>query len=1084
MKNPSNEEGVPINVRFEYLNKDEELVLSDRYTVKLIVDNNKFEDIEEARITIINKCNFRTFEERFNYYMFDKNKLSFLKKDDDISCYIALPPNPKNKKNKKEKKVEPKDLIMINCNYFAEHICDILQKETSTYTDSEESKGASINSTQNMEIKRTINYLKDYFKNEYFAEFFIRYNGITYLDKIIRHNRGNMRAYGLQSISKLFDYEKAYEYFYKKLELLSNLYEIAVTEDRENIKATSHSLDLIIKIIGNSEERTMYVIDVGEKYAKKTHTKLFQAIVNNLKEKNLETDIKLKSILFINTVINFCHPSIVSRIIIQLQETGILELAEKIMKQKQEKHQDTSHENDLEDQISIFIDRYNQITSEPELKVEMIKKYIEDMKNHIKEIELKNNSFKEQSEFYDYIIKDFVEYIDISDCVSIQSSIGKSNNNSKDNKEKFEPSMNKKVTLDESGNIDVKALVLQENQEELNDLARKYAILKEEYHNLIETNKKLGGKYEEVTNNEISELEKHIKTEKEDSSKFEEFKKELEVKIKELSESISKSEQEIKEESFQETLDQISNQAPPQDTTQIPLGNTKVPESSVPSPPSTIPPPPGKIPPPPSLIPSPPGTVPPPPGVPLPPGVPPPPGVPLPPGVPPPPGVPMPPGVPPPPGVPMPPGAPFLMNPNVPVATKPKIILKTKTKQLQWQKILLLPKTAENRPDLIWNIIFENEVKLDIDEVVSHFGIRKKEQKEKKSVVEVKKFLDSKRTQEVSVIRTKLPEPDVVANALIVFNQSLLNEEQVDGLLKILITKEELETYKKMGEDGNWDKGEKYIVKINDIPNHKTKLNIWSLISNFEAKLPGMIESLKYMKGACEEIKSNQHFKLILSVILGLGNILNGGTNRGQADGFNLDLLKKLPGTKDNNGNSILNWICAKANRIDPSFEGFKGKFPQLEKAAQFSNKETNQNLVELKKMENQIERFLKDLPNDKFKEKAEENLNNFKEKTKKFNENYDENLKVYKNLIKFFGYKETDDIAEKNEVFFKMLLDFFKEIDKNMPKLDVKKIFDVKNKRMSKKVNQMALMNNLMSKLKQKVHDETKKNKNEIVKN
>ena len=79
--------------------------------------------------------------------------------------------------------------------------------------------------------------------------------------------------------------------------------------------------------------------------------------------------------------------------------------------------------------------------------------------------------------------------------------------------------MNKKVTLDESGNVDIKALVLQENQEELNDLARKYAILEEEYHNLIETNKKLGGKYEEVTNNEISELEKHIKTEKEEKKR-------------------------------------------------------------------------------------------------------------------------------------------------------------------------------------------------------------------------------------------------------------------------------------------------------------------------------------------------------------------------------------------------------------------------------------------------------------------------------------------------------------------------------------------------------------------------------------
>ena len=160
MKNSSDEEGVPINVRFEYLNTNEELVLSDRYTVNLNVIKNKFEDFEEARITIINKCDFRTLEERFNYFMFDKEKLSFIKKDQDISCYLALPPNPKDKKNKKEKIPEPKDLIMINCNYFAEHICDILQKETSTYSDSEENKSIS---TKNMEVKRIINYLKEYF---------------------------------------------------------------------------------------------------------------------------------------------------------------------------------------------------------------------------------------------------------------------------------------------------------------------------------------------------------------------------------------------------------------------------------------------------------------------------------------------------------------------------------------------------------------------------------------------------------------------------------------------------------------------------------------------------------------------------------------------------------------------------------------------------------------------------------------------------------------------------------------------------------------------------------------------------------
>ena len=276
------------------------------------------------------------------------------------------------------------------------------------------------------------------------------------------------------------------------------------------------------------------------------------------------------------------------------------------------------------------------------------------------------------------------------------------------------------------------------------------------------------------------------------------------------------------------------------------------------------------------------------------------------------------------------------------------------------------------------SISSENERKKDNSSSDSEEKPKKNSKKQKN---EIKKFLDTKRTQEVNIIRTKLPEPEVVSKALINFDQSLLNSEQVDGLLKILITKEELEMYKNMGEDGNWDKGEKYIVQINDIPNHVTKLNIWSLINKFEEKLPGTTESLKYMIGACEEIKSNQHFKLILSITLGLGNILNGGSTRGQADGFHLDLIKKLPGIKDNNGNSIMTWICSKAHKIDSSFEGFKGKFPQLEKAVQFSLKEINQNLNEIKKIISQIEKLLKDLPGDKFKQKTDENLTYFNEK-------------------------------------------------------------------------------------------------------
>jgi hypothetical protein len=274
-----------------------------------------------------------------------------------------------------------------------------------------------------------------------------------------------------------------------------------------------------------------------------------------------------------------------------------------------------------------------------------------------------------------------------------------------------------------------------------------------------------------------------------------------------------------------------------------------------------------------------------------------------------------------------------------------------------------------------------------------------------------------------------------------------------------------------MGEDGNWDKGEKYLVKINDIPNHQIKLKIWSLTNKFEEKLPGLTESLEYMVSACDEIKNNKHFKLILSIILGLGNILNGGSARGQADGFSLDLLNKLPGIKDNLGNSALTWICSKANKMDPSFEGFKGQFPQLEKAFQFSLKETNDNINALKKIVGQMESMMKDLvSDDKFKQKSIENLESFKLKLESFDKKNNKNTEAYQNLVKYYGYKEKDDIYTKNEVFFKMLLEFFKEVNKAMPKLDVKRIMSIQNRVVGKKVDQSALMNNLMSQLKQRV--------------
>ena len=157
----------------------------------------------------------------------------------------------------------------------------------------------------------------------------------------------------------------------------------------------------------------------------------------------------------------------------------------------------------------------------------------------------------------------------------------------------------------------------------------------------------------------------------------------------------------------------------------------------------------------------------------------------------------------------------------------------------------------------------------------------------------------------------------------------------------------------------------------------------------------------------------------------------------------------------------------------DPTFEGFKNKFPNLEKAAGYSMSETKKKLDELNNMVNIVEKGLNDLNiGDEFCNKANHSLAMALEKVKELKKKEEENKNYYHETIKFFGYKDKDKYYEENGLFFKMLLAFFKEMDKQMPKLEVKKILDFQKSGFGKKIDQGALMKNLMSQLKQKIQN------------
>ena len=60
----------------------------------------------------------------------------------------------------------------------------------------------------------------------------------------------------------------------------------------------------------------------------------------------------------------------------------------------------------------------------------------------------------------------------------------------------------------------------------------------------------------------------------------------------------------------------------------------------------------------------------------------------------------------------------------------------------------------------------------------------------------------------------------------------------------------------------------------------------------------------------------------LLGMILAVGNVLNGGSDKGQADGFNMDIIKlsKPKILKGSNGQSMLQYVCKINTARDPNF--------------------------------------------------------------------------------------------------------------------------------------------------------------------
>ena len=178
------------------------------------------------------------------------------------------------------------------------------------------------------------------------------------------------------------------------------------------------------------------------------------------------------------------------------------------------------------------------------------------------------------------------------------------------------------------------------------------------------------------------------------------------------------------------------------------------------------------------------------------------------------------------------------------------------------------------------------------------------------------------------------------------------------------------------------------------IPFSKNKLQVWLFTFDYNETYLNIEKEINTLKSACQEIKTSDIIKKILSIILTIGNILNGGTPKGQADGFSLDILEKINSVKDNtNQKTLMHYICGLLKKEDENFENVKSKFPNLSEGSKISISENQSNINKLKK---DLKENLKSLNEITIEDE-------FTKKSKKLYDNYSIQVEDVEKNVKYY---------------------------------------------------------------------------------
>lgn len=220
------------------------------------------------------------------------------------------------------------------------------------------------------------------------------------------------------------------------------------------------------------------------------------------------------------------------------------------------------------------------------------------------------------------------------------------------------------------------------------------------------------------------------------------------------------------------------------------------------------------------------------------------------------------------------------------------------------------------------------------------------------------KVLDPKRSRNVGIFSRSLHMPaSEIEHAIYHVDTSVISLETLQQISYMRATDEELQRIREAdGGDIPLDHPEQFLRDISLISMASERISCIVFQAEFEESVTLLVRKLETVSQLSQQLIESEDLKLVFSIILTLGNYMNGGNRqRGQADGFNLDILGKLKDVKSKESHTTLLHFIVRTyiaqRRKEMTLPEMTLPIPEpsdVERAAQLDFDEVQQQIKEL----------------------------------------------------------------------------------------------------------------------------------------